>query len=287
MPIKDLLIHLDSYPDATPLEEVEAAIAFAVIVRAKLTALAFGVSIPLESNRIADHLIGLSKMAREEETRSEATCRWLLDAFTTRAKAAKVFGGAVLHSSDIYEVSRALAREARTRDLCLVPLGGRFTDQRDVAQAAIFESGRPILIYNGGRKPFSKGMRTAVVAWDGGACAARAVAEALPILARADEVRLLIVLGEKDSAHSELTPDIVRHLKAHGLAPRVDEVDARGRSIGAVFDDYLSKHSPDLLVMGAYGHSRLREFILGGATEHALWETKVPTLLAHRWTRSH
>jgi nucleotide-binding universal stress UspA family protein len=281
MPIKDLLIHLDSYPDATPLEEVDDAISFAGALGAQLTALAFGVSIPLETNRIADYLIGLSKLVKEEEGRSEATCQHLLDEFTKRAKAAKVFGDAIRGRTDVYGVSRALARHARTRDLCLVPLGGRFTDQRDAAQAVVFESGRPALIYSGEGKPLSKGMQKAVIAWDGGACAARAVAEALPILAQADEVRVLVVLGEKESAHPGLASGIVRHLKAHDLAPVVDEVDAHGRRIGAVFDDYLAEHAPSLLVMGAYGHSRLREFILGGATEHVLWETKVPTLLVH------
>ena len=279
--MKDLLIHLDSYPEPTPLEDVDKAIAFAAAMHAKLTALALGVSIPLETNRIADYLVGLSKMVAEEESRSQATCHRLLEAFTTRAKSAKVFGGALLERTDVYEVPRVLARKARTRDLCLVPLGGRFNNQREAAQAAIFESGRPVLIYTGKGAHFSKGLRKAVIAWDGGACAARAVAEALPVLRRADEVRLLIVLGEKTSAHSGLASDIVRHLKIRGLDPQVDEVDAHGRSIGAVLDEYLAKQSPDLLVMGAYGHSRLREFILGGATEHMLWETRVPTLLAH------
>jgi nucleotide-binding universal stress UspA family protein len=281
MPTKDLLIHLDAYPDATRLEEVDDAIAFAVAIGAKLTALAFGVSIPLESNRVADYLIGLSKMAKEEEDRSEATCQRLLDAFTKRAKAANVFGGAIFDRSDVFEVPRTLALRARARDACLVPLGGRFTGQRDAAQSVIFESGRPALIYSGDDRPFSKGILKVVIAWDGGACAARAVAEALPILAQADEVRVLIVLGEKASVRSGLAADIVRHLQVHGLAPKVDEVDAEGRRIGAVFDDYLAEHAPSLLVMGAYGRSRLREFILGGATEHALWETKAPTLLAH------
>ena len=281
MPMKDLLIHLDSYPDATPLEEVDEAIAFAAAVHAKLTCLTLEVSIPMESNRVADYLIGLSKMVAEEESRSAETSRRLIEEFTIRAKAAKVFGGADLERADVYEVSRVLAREARTRDLCVVPLGGRFTDQRDAAQAVIFDSGRPVLVYGGGRKRFKHGVGKVAIAWDGGVCAARAVAEALPILARADEVRVLIVLGEKPSAHSALAPEIVRHLKAHGLDPQVDEVNSHGSSIGAVFDGYIADRSPTLFVMGAYGHSRLREFVLGGATEHMLWEAKVPTLLAH------
>ena len=61
----------------------------------------------------------------------------------------------------------------------------------------------------------------------------------------------------------------------------VVEVEAEGRSIGKALDAYLKSQAPDLLVMGAYGHSRLQEFILGGATEHMLWEAKVPAFLAH------
>ena len=281
MPIKDLLVHLDSYPDPTPLEEVDQAIAFAAAIHAKLTALALGVSIPLESNRIADYLIGLSKIVADEESRSESTCRRLLAEFTDRAKAAKVFGGAILDSTDLYEVPQVLAREARTRDLCLIPIAGRFTDQREAAQAVIFESGRPALIYGGNRKHFAQGLRKAVIAWDGGACAARAVAEALPILARTDEVRILMVLGEKPSVHSALAVPMVRHLQAHGLRPHLDEVTARTRRIGAVLDDYLAEQSPDLLVMGAYGHSRAREFIFGGFTRSVLRSAPLPVFLSH------
>ncbi|MBS0363987.1 MAG: universal stress protein [Proteobacteria bacterium] len=281
MPMKDLLIHLDSYPDATPLRDVDEAVAFAALMRAKLTALAIGVSIPLETNRAIDRLVGLSNMVAEEEARSETICRRLLAEFKARAKAARVFGGANLDSTDVYDVSDLVAREARTRDLCLVPLGGRYTGQREVAQAVMFDSGRPVLMYDGAHARFSKGLGTAVIAWDGGPCAARAVAEALPILQRAAEVRVLLVLGEKASTYSGLAAEIVRHLGSHGIKPVVDEVNAAGRSIATVFDAHIKRHAPDLWVMGAYGHSRLREFILGGATEHMLWKGKVPTLLAH------
>lgn len=279
--MKDLLIHLDSYPNATPVREIDEAVAFASMMRAKLTALAVGVSIPLETNRVVDRLIGLSNLVAEEEARSEATCERLLAEFATRAKAARVFGGADLESADLYDVSHVVAREARTRDLCLVPLSGHYSGQREVAQAVMFDSGRPVLMYDGAGGHFSKGLRTAVIAWDGGACAARAVAEALPILAKAQEVRVLIVLGEKAETYSGLAPEIVRHLESHGIHPLVDDVNAAGRSIGAVFDAYTKTRKPDLWVMGAYGHSRLREFILGGATEHMLWKSKVPTFLAH------
>lgn len=138
-----------------------------------------------------------------------------------------------------------------------------------------------MLIYKGRKGTFAKGLRKVAIAWDGGPCAARAVAEAMPLLGRAAQVRVFTVVGEKPSVEPGLAAELVRHLGAHGVVAAVDEVDIGGRAIGAALDAYLKAQAPDLLVMGAYGHSRLQEFVLGGATEHMLWETKVPTFLAH------
>ena len=281
MPFSDLLLHLDSYPDATPPKDIDQAVAFASAVGGKLTALALAVTIPLESNRLSDLLVGLSKMIAEEQTRSDAACQTGLDHFKAAATAAGVFAGAVHKRTDLYEVANVLAREARTRDLCLVPLGKRYSGQSELAQTVIFDSGRPVLVFKGGGGHFAKGIGKVVIAWDGAACAARAVAEALPILAQADSVRVLVVTGEKPSVHAGSADGLVRHLKAHGIAAAVDEVDAQSRRIGDVMERYVAGQRPDLVVMGAYGHSRLREFILGGATEHALRELKVPTLFSH------
>lgn len=281
MAFEDLLLHLDSYPDPTPPADIAAAVAFAAAVGGKLTALGLAVTIPLESNRIADYLIGLSKIALDEERRSRETCRGALKTFKARAAAAGVLGGSIFARTDIYDVPAVVARTARTRDICLVPLGGRFTGQHEVAQTAMFDSGRPVLIFKGRQTSFAKGLRKVVIAWDGGACAARAVAEALPLLAKAGEVRILTVVGDKPSAGPGLGEELARHLEAHRIAAAIDEVEADGRPTGDVFDAYLKARKPDLLVMGAYGHSRLQELVLGGATEHMLWETKVPTLMAH------
>lgn len=281
MPLKDVLIHLDSYPSPTPSVEIDDAIAFAAAVGAKLTALALGVRIPLQSNRVADYLIGLSKMVAEQEAESDAACHRMLAAFTERAKAAKVFADAIFKTADLYAVDAIVAHEARTRDLCLVPLGPRYSGQHEVAQAVIFASGRPALIFTGRKKHFAQGLKKVIIAWDGSAGAARAVAEALPLLAAAAQVRVLLVLGEKPSVQAGMAADLIRHLAAHGIEAAIDEVAARGRKISAVLDAYLRDGSADLLVMGAYGHSRLREFILGGATEHMISAGKVPTFLAH------
>jgi nucleotide-binding universal stress UspA family protein len=281
MPYEDLLVHLDTYPDPTPPADIDLAVVIAAAIGGKLTALGLAVTIPLESNRVADYLLGLSKIARDQEKQSRAAARDGLKRLSKKAKAAGVSADTIFAKSDLYEVPDVVAQMARTRDVCLVPLGGRFTGQHEVAVTAIFSSGRPVLIFKRHKTAFAKGLRKAVVAWDGSACAARAVAEALPILGRAGEVRILTVLGDKPTAGPGLASDLVRHLAAHDVVATVDEVEASGRATGDVFDAYLKAAKPDLLVMGAYGHSRLQELVLGGATEHMLWETKVPTFLAH------
>jgi nucleotide-binding universal stress UspA family protein len=281
MPFDDLLLHLDSYPDPTPPADIDLAVAIAAAIGGKLTAVGLAVTIPLESNRVADYLLGLSKIVRDQEKESRAAARDGLKRFSKRAKAAGVFADTIFTRTDLYDVPDVVAQMARTRDACLVPLGGRFTGQHEVAVTALFNSGRPVLIFKRHKSAFSKGLRKVVIAWDGGACAARAVAEALPILGKAAEVRILTVLGDKPTTGPGLAADLVRHLAAHGVAATVDEVEANGRATGDVFDAYLKGAKPDLLVMGGYGHSRLQELVLGGATEHVLWETKAPTFLTH------
>jgi nucleotide-binding universal stress UspA family protein len=240
------------------------------------------VSIPVRSNRVADYLVHLSDMAREQEAASLAACQDSLAYFRAQAEAADVLGQALLETADLYRLSERVALRARTRDLSIIPLAGPYDGQVEVVESVIFNSGRPVVVFRAGEASLSPlTPAKVVVAWDGSPCAARAMADALPILKLASHVRLLTILNEKPAAVAGLCADVVRHLAAHGVSAEVDEVDAAGRPIGHVLDIYIAAQQPDLLVMGAYGHSRLREFILGGATEHMLHAPKTPLFLSH------
>ena len=107
------------------------------------------------------------------------------------------------------------------------------------------------------------------------------MADALPLLQRAAKVKLLTVINEKAAAAAGVGRDALRHLALHGVRAEVEEVDSNGKSIGVALDAYLASASCDLLVMGAYGKSRVREFILGGATAHVLAKMKTPLFLVH------
>ena len=282
MPMRDILLQIDTYPEATPAEAIDQAVRFTAAVGGVLSALVVEVDIQAPKNWLADHLIGLSHMAAEEERKSRRFCAEALEAFTAAAGEAGVLGEVIQGKADLYAVGACVAERSRTRDLCIVPVADHADGQRAIVEAVAFGSGRPVLSFRPGVADLPlAGLGSVVIAWDGSRTAARAVADALPFLRMAREVRVLTVINEKPSARAGLGKDVVRHLATHGVAAVIDEVDAGGRRIGLVFEDYLAKRRPDLFVMGAYGQSRAREFILGGATEHMLHDTRTPLMLSH------
>jgi nucleotide-binding universal stress UspA family protein len=281
MPLKDILLQIDSYPDRTPDAAIDAAVGFASAVGGRLSALAVQVDIPLRSNALADRLVDLSGLEKEWEGRSLANCRAAVQHFEAAARAAGVFAGADVERINLYGVDDALARRARTRDLCIVPLADRYDGQIELAQQVIFQSGRPVLAFKADRPELASAIGHVAVMWDASRSAARALSDALPILERATAVRLVTFVNEKDAARPGLGKEAVRHLAAHGIEAVAEEVDAKGTRIGRAIDDYLVRSPADLLVLGAYGHSRMLEFVLGGATEHVLRAPPTAVFLSH------
>ena len=119
------------------------------------------------------------------------------------------------------------------------------------------------------------------IAWDFSRPAARAVADAMPILMQADIVRIVIVTNDKPTDASHSVEALVDNLAAHGIDAIVDEVPARGRPVGEALEHYAHGHFLNLLVMGAYGHSRFRDFLLGGATKSVVANPPLPVFLSH------
>lgn len=280
--MRDVLLQIDTYPDLTPAPAIRQVARFTASVGGVLSALAVEVDIRAPRNRLADYLIGLSRLAEEEELKSRLSCISALETFSTVAAEAGVLGDAIHGRAGLHGIGEYVAERARTRDLCVVPIADRLDGQRAVAEAVVFGSGRPVLIFRPGVVDLpDDGADSIVLAWDGTRTAARAMADALPLLQKAREVRVFTVTNEKPSAGPGEGKDAVRHLAAHGVNAVADEVDADGRRAGSVLEDYAVQQGADLLVMGAYGRSRAREFILGGATEHMLRDPKTPLLLSH------
>lgn len=152
----------------------------------------------------------------------------------------------------------------------------------DVPERIIIESGRPVLmIPNAGRYP--KIGERINVAWNSRREASRAVFDALPLLTAAQRVRIVWVnpQGEKEIAGDLPGAEIAATLARHGVKCEVAPTTSSDIGVGDVILSGLSDDSADLLVMGAWGHSRMRELVFGGATRHILEHMTVPVLMSH------
>jgi nucleotide-binding universal stress UspA family protein len=145
----------------------------------------------------------------------------------------------------------------------------------------LFSSGRPVYTMPYIGKTDMK-IRKAVIAWDGGKKAARAVNDALPLLKDRDEVIVLVVNPEKRlAAHGENPgEDIAAHLKRHGINATVDCQAHTNLAPATIILNYLTDSGADLLVMGAYSHSRLRERAFGGVTNTIMHQMTVPVFMS-------
>jgi nucleotide-binding universal stress UspA family protein len=103
----------------------------------------------------------------------------------------------------------------------------------------------------------------------------------MPLLRAATDIRLLTVVGEKELTSERSADEFARHLALQGVRVVVDEVDAHGRGIGEVLSHQAKLHDSDLIIMGAYGRSRMVEFILGGATQAMLSQPPTALFMSH------
>jgi nucleotide-binding universal stress UspA family protein len=280
--VNDILLALTTYPEPTPVSAVYEAIAFAVALDARISAIACEVTMPPTGNKLADVLFDIPAIDATEATKSSTNAKNLLVAFQDAAEKRGVFQDRILEQCTTSEVPDLFIEYAKLRDLTIVPVPvGEHFDQW-YAESIIFGSGRPTLIVPHTRKRAGAfALDTVVVAWDFSRPAARAVADALPILEKAKHVLVVTVTNEKVIDTKLSGAELAKHLARHGVDVVLDTVDAAGRGIGDVLESYVTSRNADVLVMGAYGHSRIREFILGGATQSMLSQPPLPIVFSH------
>jgi nucleotide-binding universal stress UspA family protein len=180
------------------------------------------------------------------------------------------------------ELARTLVLHARLRDLSIFPVNPEVEGQRPLVEGLLFESGRPVLLLpEATTRQLSASFDTIAVAWDHSRSATRAVADALPLLQAAKHVHVVTIVDEKRLQNDGSGVELSKHLARHGVEVTFEPVKAKGRAIGEVLESDMVERDTDLLVMGAYGHSKLREFILGGATMSVLTRPFTWTLLSH------
>lgn len=272
MQYKDILVYLDS--GTSNPARVETALALAEAHQAHL----MGVALKPDETR---GMAALQKSETDITTEPEA----ITEAFLQQAAAAGVSAEATVMSCRGSRAPLKLAAYARNFDLTIMrqmnPDNSSSLDGA-VAEEVLFGCGRPVLYI-----PFSGAKRippkSAVIGWDASRATTRATHDAIPLLQTMDKVKLLII-GK--STHQMSKPlrraeVMVKHLGRHGIKAEIEFAPIKDGDIGKTLLKFLQESGTDLLVMGGYGSSRLREFIFGGVTQTIFKQMNTPVCMSH------
>ena len=275
--IKDLVVNLALGAGRDPAAE------FALSVASAFTAHAAGIAFqydPIMPAALIDDVppdVIDTQRAENERAANAATSR-----FDDTARVASVRSETRIVESSMAGVATRFAHIARRFDVSIVAQAKPEADGPEalIVEQALFDSGRPVLVVPYIQSAPFKADRV-TLCWDGSRTAARAAADAMPFLSRAKAVEVFIVEGGKLKSNEIPGADIAEHLSRHNRNVTLTRTASGDTDVASVILSHAADTGADMLVMGGYGHSRLREFILGGATRAILASMTVPTLMSH------
>ena len=276
--IKDILVNLSVHNSRDVA--MEFAVSAAARFKAHLTGIAF-VYEPLIPMMVDMYGIP-SDVIEAQRSESERAAKAAVRKFDEAARRAGVLAEGRLLNVPLGNAPNSLAQLARRFDLTVIdqPEPERPALDRLMVEAALFETGRPVLVV-----PYIQRtgltLDRVMLCWDGSRCAARAAADALPFIVLGKAVEVVIVANEEAKSDEMPGADIAHHLARHGAKVELKRIVRAETDVANIILSHAADTSADFLVMGGYGHSRLREFILGGVTRGILGSMTVPTVLSH------
>ena len=275
--IKDIVVNLSVEPSRDIAGPYAISVADAFGAHLAAVAFSYDPIIPptimggVPASFIDEQRAENEKAAKDAVARFDEAARRAGISFESRSMTASVAGGA-----------DTFGRIARRFDLSIVGQTepDKVAPEDLIVEGALFDSGRPVLvvpyIQKGGLK-----LDRVMVCWDGSRNATRAVADAMPLLHKAKAVDVVIVANDKGKDDELPGADIAQHLARYDLAVDLKRIVATDTDVANTLLSHAADTSADFIVMGGYGHSRLREFILGGATHGILASMTVPVLMSH------
>lgn len=275
--LKDIVVNLTPGRPQDPA--MDYAISFAAQFGAHLTATGFALEPAIPATMLGgiggdviDHAI-----AEAQQQTKDAVAR-----FEAAAKKHGVLSRHQVISMLVADAANRFGQIARQFDMSFVlqPDPDSNTANDLFVEAALFGSGRPVIVVPYIQKDPVK-LDHIICCWDGSATAARAIGDAMPLLARAKTIELLMATNGKESTDETIGIDMAGHLARHNLNVTLQRISAEDIDVGNAILSYAADRSADFLVMGGYGHSRWREFLLGGATHDILSSMTLPTLMSH------
>jgi len=280
MAIKDIFLPLVGEPDAAAIAAIDKCLAVAGDLGAQVSAVAVEESISVRPKVMISN--DLDNTATVEALRSVSDAHGLLKAFDNAAIRFGVRNEQTLIRLAAADIPGNFAGCARIRDLSLVPVKTDDGRSEKIVERLLFGSGRPILMCP---EEFAADLPVAfddvVIAWDHTTPAARAVADALPLLQSAENVHIITATDDATTADLVSGAALVSHLGEHGIKATFETVKINRSSVGKVFEAYVKANRIDLLVMGAYRHSRLNETMWGGATKTVIARPPCWVMMSH------
>ena len=275
--IKDIVLALDvgSPRDAAR----DYAISVAATFDAHLAAISFDyapILPPMDTvSALPSDILDAEREAKRKAA-SDAIAR-----FEEAVRLAAVSAESRMVEASVSGATKVLGTIARTFDLSVVGQAEPKSMRDDLMiEGALFDSGRPVLVVPYIQRAGLK-LDRVMVCWDGGRNAARAINDAMPFLSRAKAVDVVTITAGKDRSGEIKGVDIAQHLARHGLRVELRRINVGDVDVANVILSDAADRDADFIVMGGYGHSRLREFVLGGATRGILSSMTVPTLMSH------
>jgi nucleotide-binding universal stress UspA family protein len=275
--IKDIVVNL------TIGVERDAAANYAISLASIFKAHLVGVAFVYDPKVSANLIVGIpaelieAQRAATKHLANEAVAR-----FEELAKQAGVMTESQMIDVTPGHVGDTFGRLARSFDLSVIRQAepNKAEQEVPIIEGALFESGRPVIVV-----PYVQTQgaifNRVMVGWDGSRTAARAIGDAMPVLERAKMIEIFTVVAGP-TKNTELPGiDIGQHLSRHGLKVEVKRIPAEGINVPEAILSHAADISADFMVMGGYGHSRLREYVLGGATRGILASMTLPTLMSN------
>lgn len=293
MAIRDVFFPLLNYPEPTDAAAIDAVVDLAENlskpcdkakahrqIRTRISALVLETEIEPGLYFEGAHA---GEFLAAEAGKSATNARDLANTFREIAMDRPVLTKCRTEKRNAYESLRLLVEEARVHHMTVLPIRRDDSYHQEIAERLIFDSGRPVLLFpERPVRPLAASFARIAVAWDGSRPAARAVGDAMSFLRRASHVRIFSATDDKPMASAARGREIAQQLASEGADAIYEEVKKTDQhTIGSFIENYIAEHNTDLLVMGAYGHSRLREFILGGATRSVLMNPPGWIMLSH------
>ena len=275
--IKDIIVNLSVTKTDSTVGNY--AVSVAAALQAHLTGIAFIYDpvVPISGTGYIPADVIESQRA-DNETAAEAAIK----DFTTTTDRAGISAEPQMLTASLTGAGDQFARMARRFDLAIVGQAQpeMSTMEQIIGETTLFESGRPMIMVPYIQKaPFKTD--NVIICWDGSRTAARAVADAIPILGKSSRIEIVSVTNERGKEDEIEGADIGQHLARHGLKVDVHRISRGNIDVADALLSHAADSAADLMVMGGYGHSRLREFVLGGVTRSIFQSMTLPVLLSH------